>query len=184
MRQGPASVPTDEEVREVGLSLQGYTVCARGLCLARVGAEYVMRDGVRRCVRVPVEKADPELLGTMWAEFCHPESAMGRASGADDTTWNGTVGPNHVAIVLQGFTASTRGLCLVRVTGNYVTRDGARHCIRFLVDTVDPVTLGSAWAVFSKAAGWMSPPSVERSGIADRSVDQWRDAGEKRRASS
>jgi len=55
----------------------------------------------------------------------------------------------------QRYTANTHGVCLVRVIGHYVTRDGVRPCIRFLVDIVDPVQLGAVWAAFSVAAGWV-----------------------------
>jgi hypothetical protein len=183
MNRGPASLPTDEELQEVALSLQGYTVSARGMCLTRIGAEYVMRDGARRCVRVPVGKVDQELLGTTWSQFGRPDSQRRHVSAADKVTWDGTVSPHHVAIVLQGFAGGTRGLCLVRVAGNYVTHDGQRHSVSLLVDTVDPVALDAAWAAFSKVAGWMSPTSVEGAGTSDRSADEWYDTGEKRWAS-
>jgi hypothetical protein len=183
MSQSHASLLTDDELSEVALCLQGYTVCARGMCLARIGAEYVMRAATRRCVRVRVEKADQALLSTMWSEFGRPGSQRRDASAASDGASDGTVSPNHVAIVLEGFAGSTRGLCLVRVAGNYVTHDGQRHCIRFLADTVDMVALGMAWAAFSNAAGWMSPTSLEAAGTSDRSADQWRETRGKRRAS-
>jgi hypothetical protein len=153
------------------------------MCLARIGAEYVMRDGVRRCSRVPVEKADQTLLSTMWSEFGRPESQRRRGTVADDVAWDGIVSPYHVAIALEGFAGSTCGLCLVRVAGNYVTHDGQRHCIRFVVNTIDAVALGAAWAAFSKAAGWLSPTSLERAGTSDQSMDDRRDTGERRRAS-
>jgi hypothetical protein len=153
------------------------------MCLARIGSEYVMRDGARRCVRIPVAIADLAVLGATWAEFSHPDGERGRAFVARDVAWNGTVSPAHVAMVLHGYTGSTRGVCLARVVGNYVTRDGLRHCIRFLVDTSDPAGLAAAWTAFGKAAGWLSPPSAELTRTSDQTMDQWRNTGEARRAS-
>lgn len=183
MNRTSPGLPTEDEVREVALSLHGYTVSARGRCLARVGSQYVMRDSAGRCVRIPVENANMALLGAAWANFNLLENGTDRTFLARDVTWNGTVSHNHVALVLHGYTGAARGVCLARVVGNYVTRDGLRHCIRFLVDTVDPVALAAAWAAFGRAAGWLSPTSVERTSISDRSMDQWRETGEKRRAS-
>jgi hypothetical protein len=85
--------------------------------------------------------------------------------------------------VLQGYTVSTRGVCLARVVGNYVTRDGLRRCVRFLVDTVDPAALGAAWVAFSSAAGWVGGAAMGRAEILNPPADRWTEVREKRSAS-
>ncbi len=178
-----ARLPSDDEMREIDMVVQGYTVSGRGGCLARIGGEYVMRDGARRCVRIPVTGADIGVLAARWAEFSHPATEMRKMPAARDATLSGIAGPRDVAIVLQGYMTSSRGACLARVVGNYVTRDGLRHCIRFLVGSVDPVALGAAWATFSDAAGWIGAASVDCAETPDQPIGYWGDAGEERRAS-
>jgi hypothetical protein len=151
--------------------------------MTRIGAEFVMRDGARQCVRIPVASTDAVVLAAMWAEFGRPASEMGDSPATSDTAWRGTVQPKDAALVLQGYAANSRGVCLVRVVGHYVTRDGVRRCIRFLVDTVDPVMLGAAWAAFSDAAGWVRAASGVRMETLNQPVDHWTDTGEERRAS-
>jgi len=151
--------------------------------MTRIGAEFVMRDGARHCVRVPVAATDAMGLGAMWAEFSRLASEMEDSPGARDTAWRETVHPKDAGLVLQGYTANTRGVCLARVVGHYVTRDGVRRYIRFLVDTVDPVKLGTAWAAFSGAAGWVRAASGVRVETLNQPVDHWVDTGEQRRAS-
>jgi hypothetical protein len=151
--------------------------------MTRIGGEFVMRDGARRCVRVPVTATDALALGGMWAEFSRPANEMGDTPATSDTAWRGPVQPRDAALVLQGYTASTRGVCLVRVVGNYVTRDGVRRHIRFLVDTVDPVMLGAAWAVFGGAAGWVRAASGIAVETLNQPVSHWADTGEEHRAS-
>ena len=145
----PASLPCDDAMREAGLVRDGYTVSSRGRCMTRIGAAFVMRDGAGRCVRVPVASTDAPALGAMWADFSRPAGEMGDTPGTSDTAWRVTAYRGDTALVLQGYTTNARGVCLARVVGHYVTRDGVRRCIRFLVDTVDPVKLGAAWAAFS-----------------------------------
>jgi hypothetical protein len=178
-----ARLPSDDEMREIDMVLQGYTVTGPGGCLARIGAEYVMRDGARPCVRISVAGTATGVLAAKWAEFSHPATEVRKAPATRDAMLSGIASPKDVTIVLQGYMTSSRGVCLARVVGNYVTRDGLRHCIRFLVDNVDPVTLGAAWAAFSDAAGWIGAASVDRAESADQPIGYWNDAGEERRAS-
>ena len=178
-----ARLPSDDEMREINLVVQGYTVSARGACLARVDGAYVMRDSARHCVRIPVAGADLGVLGARWAEFSRPAIEIRKTPVTRDATLSGIAGPRDVAIVLQGYTTSSRGVCLARVVGNYVTRDGLRHCIRFLVGNVDPVTLGAAWAAFSDAAGWIGTASMDHTETPDQPIGYWGEAGEERRAS-
>ncbi len=176
----PASLLYDDAMREADLVLDGYTVSSRGSSLARIGAEFVMRDGVGHCVRVLVAETDVGVLGAMWAEFSRAASETENPPGTRDTDWREAVHSKDGALVLQGYTANTRGVCLVRVVGHYVTRDGVRRYVRFLVDTVDPVKLGTAWAAFSGAAGWVGTARVE---TLSRPAGHWADTGEERRAS-
>jgi hypothetical protein len=158
--------------------------------MTRIGAAFVMRDGTQRCVRVPVVTTDAQTLGSMWTEFSRPANEVERpANGMEDTpaisdtAWRGAVNQRDAALVLQGYTPSTRGVCLVRVVGHYVTRDGVRRHMRFLVDTVDPVLLGAAWAVFGGAAGWIRAASGIGVEIVNRPVGDWADAADERMAS-
>ena len=182
MNHLPASLPCDDAMREAGLVLDGYTVSSRGRCMTRIGAAFVMRDGTGRCVRVPVTTTDTPALGAMWADFSRPAREMGDAPGTSDTARRATAHRKDAALVLQGYTANTRGVCLARVVGHYVTRDGVRRCIRFLVDTVDPVKLGAAWAAFSGAAGWVHAASGAGVETLNNPVVHWADTGEARRA--
>jgi hypothetical protein len=182
MNHRPASLPRDDAMREADLVLDGYTVSSRGRCMTRIGAAFVMRDGARRCVRVPVASTDAVVLGAMWADFGRSAGEMGDTPGTSDTAWRATAHPEDAAVVLQGYTANTRGVCLARVVGHYVARDGVRRCIRFLVDTVDPVKLGAAWAAFSGAAGWVRAASGVRVETLNQPVGHWADTGEERRA--
>ena len=163
--------------------LDGYTVSSRDRCMTRIGAEFVMRDGARHCVRVLVAETDAVVLGAMWAEFSRSVSETEDSPGTRDTARTGNVHPKDAALALQGYTTNTRGVCLARVVGHYVTRDGVRRCVRFLVDTVDPVKLGTAWAAFSGAAGWVRAASAVRVETLNRPVEHWADTGEERRAS-
>jgi len=183
MDNDPARLPSDDAAREAALVLAGYTVSSRGRCMTRIGAAFVMRDDARQCVRVPVATTDAVALGAIWADFSRPAHEMGHRSDTSDTAWRGTVHSKDAALVLQGYTADTRGVCLARVVGHYVTRDGVRRCIRFLVDTVDPVKLGAAWAAFSGAAGWVGVASGARVEPLIHPVGHWADTGEERRAS-
>jgi hypothetical protein len=183
MHHLPASIPSDDDMKEAALVLQGYTVSTRGRCMTRIGAEYVMRDGAHHCVRIPVATSDAAMLGAEWAEFHRPVSVMEGTPVTREATWSGAVTPKDVALVLQGYAVSARGVCLARVAGNYVTRDGLRRCIRFLVDTVDPVTLGAAWAAFSGAAGWVGAASMGHAETLNQPIGQWADTGEQSRAS-
>jgi hypothetical protein len=176
-------LPSDDEMREIDLVVQGYTVSSRGGCLARIDGEYVMRDSAQHCVRIPAAGADLGALGARWAEFSRPAMEIRKKPATRDATLSGIAGPADVAIVLQGYMTSSRGACLARVVGNYVTRDGLRHCIRFLVGNVDPVTLGAAWAAFSDAAGWIGTASVDHAETPGQSIGYWAEAGEERRAS-
>ena len=190
---GLARTPSDEEMGEIALVAAGYTVSRRRRCITRIGAEYVMRDAHGNCVRVPVASADAARLGGVWANFCHPvnevpanetqATGMYDAQDAHDATLSGPVQSRDVSLVLQGYTVSTRGVCLARVVGNYVTRDGLRRCIRFLVDTVDPAALGAAWVAFGGAAGWVGEVSVGGMETLNGPVERWSDAREKRSAS-
>lgn len=179
----PARPLCEDAMREADRVVQGYTVSFRGRCMTRIGAEFVMRDGARRCIRVPVAATDALVLGGMWAEFSRPANEVEDTPATSDTAWRGTVHPRDAALVLQGYTASTRGVCLVRVVGNYVTRDGVRRHIRFLVDTVDPVMLGAAWAVFGGVAGWVRAASGIGVETLNQPVGHWADTGEEHRAS-
>jgi len=183
MNHLPASLRCDDAMQEVSLVLDGYTVSSRGRCMTRIGGAFVMRDGTGRCVRVPVTTTEAPALGAMWAAFSRPAREMGDAPGTSDAAWRATAHPRDAALVLQGYTANTRGVCLARVVGHYVTRDGVRRCIRFLVDTVDPVKLGAAWAAFSDAAGWVHAASGVRVETLNDPVGHWADTGEERRAS-
>ena len=174
--------PSEEDAGEVALVTVGYTVSSRGRCITRIGAEYVMRDASEHCVRSPVATTDVAALGVMWANFGPPADATERAHVARDVTRNGPVHAKEVALELQGYTVSTRGICLARVVGNYVTRDGLRRCIRFLVDTVDPTTLSAAWTVFSGAVGWVGEASMGRAEITNGPANQWAGAVENRPA--
>jgi hypothetical protein len=183
INQRPASLPCDNALNEAALVLGGYTVSSRGRCMTRIGPEFVLRDGAHRCIRIPVATTDAVVLGAVWAQFGRPTSEIGGRKGADDTAGRGTVHPQDAALVLQGYTTSTHGVCLVRVAGHYVTRDGVRRCIRFLVDTVDPVQLGAAWAAFSGAAGWMHATSGVRLETLNLPAESWADTDEEHRAS-
>jgi hypothetical protein len=191
MNDLPASPPRDDAMMEADQVVQGYTVSFRDRCLTRIGAAFVMRDGGRRCVRLPVAITDTLALGRKWAEFSRPanESASPPANeikdtpGASSTARRGTVNPKDASLVLQGYTSSTHGVCLVRVVGHYVTRDGVRRHIRFLVDTVDPVLLGAAWAVFGGTAGWVRAASGIAVEILNQPVADWADTDEERLAS-
>jgi len=160
MNQLPASLPCDDAMSEAGLVLEGYTVSFRGCCATRIGAAFVMRNGAHRCVRIPVATTDAVVLGAAWAEFSRPAYEMAGTQCAGDAA--GPVHPRDAALVLQGYTTSKHGVCLVRVAGHYVTRDGVRRFTRLFVDTVDPVQLGAAWAAFSAAAGWVHVTSGVR----------------------
>jgi len=72
----PAHLSCDAAVSEADLVLDGYTVSSRGRCVTRIGEEFVMRDSAYRCVRVPVDSTDPQVLGAIWADFCRPASGM------------------------------------------------------------------------------------------------------------
>jgi len=176
-------------MKEADLVLDGYTVSSRGTCMTRIGPAFVMRDGTHRCVRVPVTTTDAMALGAMWADFNRSTSEMSANGNADtsatnDAAWRGTAAVKDAALVLDGYTATARGVCLARVVGHYVTRDGVRRYIRFLVDTVDPMKLGTAWAAFSGAAGWVCPASEVRVETLNQRLDPWADAGKQRRASA
>jgi hypothetical protein len=183
MNHHPASPPCDDAMREADLVLDGYTVSFRGRCMTRIGAAFVLRDGAHHCVRAPVATTAAPALGAMWAEFSRPISEMVGTPGTGDTALRAAVHHKDAALVMQGYTASSHGVCLVRVVGHYVARDGVRRCIRFLVDTVDPVRLGAAWAAFSDVAGWVGAASGMRVETLHQSVGQWADTGEERRAS-
>ena len=183
MNDIPANPPSDDAMKEADRVVQGYTVSFRDRCMTRIGAEYVMRDGAHRCVRVPVATTDALALGGKWAEFSRRASEVEENSGTSETAWRGTVHPKDSALVLQGYMPSTHGVCLVRVVGHYVTRDGVRRHIRFLVDTVDPVMLGAAWAIFGNAAGWAHAASGLGVEILHQPVGDWADAAEERMAS-
>jgi hypothetical protein len=178
----PTSLLCDDAMNQADLVLDGYTVSVRGRCMARIGATFVMREGLDRCVRIPATNTDALLLGTMWADFCRPVSGVQEPPVASDAPLRGTVPPKDVSLVLQGYTTNTHGVCLARVIGHYVARDGARRCIRFLVDTVDPVKLGAAWAAFSDAAGWVRAVSAAHLETLNQPAAHWSDAGEERSA--
>jgi hypothetical protein len=189
MNHSPASLPREDAMKEADLVLDGYTVSSRGTCMTRIGPAFVMRDGTHRCVRVPVTTTDAMALGAMWADFNRSTSEMSANGNADtsatnDAAWRGTAAVKDAALVLDGYTATARGVCLARVVGHYVTRDGVRRYIRFLVDTVDPMKLGTAWAAFSGAAGWVCPASEVRVETLNQPLDPWADAGKQRRASA
>ena len=179
----PARLSGDTAVSEADLVLAGYTVSLRGRCMTRIGEQFVLRDSAHRCVRVRVADTNASALGAIWADFCCPSGGTAIPSDASETSCPGTVLPKDISLVLQGYTTNTRGVCLARVVGHYVARDGVRRYIRFLVDTVDPVKLGAAWAAFSDAAGWVRGVSGARAETSNPSVDHWFDSGEERRAS-
>jgi hypothetical protein len=183
MNHGAARAPSDEEMGEIALVAAGYTVSCRRRCITRIGANYVMRDASGHCVRIPVATIDPVSLGGVWANFGHSANEMEDTQVVRDATWSGPVQPKDVALVLQGYTVSTRGVCLARVVGNYVTRDGLRRCVRFLVDTVDPAALGAAWVAFSSAAGWVGSASMGRAETLNAPADRSAEVREKRSAS-
>jgi hypothetical protein len=191
MNDLPANPSRDDAMREADRVVHGFTVSFRDRCLTRIGAAFVMRDGARRCVRLPVAITDTQALGRKWAEFSRfanePESPPANdikdTPGASSTARRGTVTPNDSSLVLQGYTSSTHGVCLVRVVGHYVTRDGVRRHIRFLVDTVDPVLLGAAWAVLGGAAGWVRASSGIAVEISNQPVADWADTVEEHLAS-
>lgn len=188
MTYRPTALPRDDAMREADLVLEGYTVTARGKCMARIGPEVVMRDGAHRCVRVPAVTTNAIALGTLWMDFSCPASEMPASGMADmpgtsDPTGRGAVPPRDAALILHGYTTSAHGVCLARVAGHYVARDGVRRCIRFLVDTIDPVKLGTAWATFSSAAGWVRTASAVPTEILNQPIDHWVEMGEERRVS-
>jgi hypothetical protein len=151
--------------------------------MARIGADYVMRDAAGHCVRFRAATTNAATLGAAWANFSRTADAMAVTSVTRETTSDGSIHPKDVALVLQGYTVSATGVCLARVVGHYVTRDGQRRRIRCLIDTVDPVTLGTAWAAFSDAAGWVGVTTTRPAETTSRPIDQWVDAVERRRAS-
>lgn len=188
MNHLPAHLSYDAAMSEADLVLDGYTVSSRGRCMTRIGGEFVMRDSAQRCVRVPAADTDALVLGAIWADFCRPASGMENKPEASDMPWRGTVLPKDASLVLQGYTTNTHGVCLARIIGHYVARDGVRRCIRFLVDTVDPVKLGAAWAAFSDAAGWVRAASRVRAetvnqAAGNQAAGHWSDTGEEHRAS-
>ena len=178
----PTSPLFDDAMNEADMVLDGYTVSARGRCMARIGAAFVMREGADRCVRIPARNTDALVLGSMWADFCRRESGAEDSPGASDAPVRGTVSSEDASLVLHGYTTNTHGVCLARVIGHYVAPDGVRRCIRFLVDTVDPMKLGAAWAAFSDAAGWVRAVSGVRIETLNQPAGHWSDAGEERRA--
>ena len=165
---------------EAELARDGHTVSSRGRCLARIGEQFVMRDSAHRCVRVQVANTDASVLGAIWADFCRPSSGKKDLPDASESPWRGTILPKDASLVLQGYTTITRGACLARVAGHYVARDGVRRCIRFLVDAVDPVKLGTAWAAFSDAAGWVRAASGVSAETLNDPVGTWTDIDEER----
>jgi hypothetical protein len=189
MNHSPASLPWEDAMKEADLVLDGYTVSSRGTCMTRIGPAFGMRDDTDRCVLVPVATTDAMAFGAMWADFNRTTSEMS-ANGKADTSatnnaaWRGTAAVKDAALVLDGYTTSARGVCLARVVGHYVTRDGVCRYIRFLVDTVDPTKLGTAWAAFGGAAGWVRPASEVRVETLNQPFDPWADAGKQRRASA
>ena len=56
-------------LRDAGLVMQGFIVTTDDLCLARVGMDYVMRDGHGRYTRIPGDTVSLELLGAAWTAF-------------------------------------------------------------------------------------------------------------------
>jgi hypothetical protein len=62
-------VVSDEAASDVSLVLRGYTVSKRGCCLTCIASEYVMRNSLRHCVRLPIETVDPGTLAAAWANF-------------------------------------------------------------------------------------------------------------------
>ena len=182
MANDAASGSIDNDMREAALVLQGYTVSARGRCIARIGGEYVMRYAAGYCVRIPIAGVDALALGAKWAEFNRPANAKPTMPATGDAKWSRAVSPKDGALSLQRYVASTRGGCLVQVVGNYVTRDGLRHRVRLLVDTVDPATLEAAWGAFAKAAGWINAASMEGVETAEHRVRYLGDPAERLRA--
>jgi hypothetical protein len=183
MSDNPASHPSDDDMREATLVHQGLTVSSRGSCMTRIGKNYVLRDADLHCVRLPVATTDTMMLGAAWADFSRTADATGVTSITDAATWSGSICPKDVGLVLQGYTVTAPGVCLARVVGNYVTRDGHRRRIRCLTDTVDPVALGAAWAAFSDAAGWVGVEPARRAETVSQPIDRWVDDVERRRAS-
>lgn len=177
------AIPSKDDVRDIGLVLQGYTISSRGSCMTRIGTDYVMRDSVRHCVRLPAAVHNSMTLSLAWAEFSRPTSERTVMSIHGEATRNALVHPKDTALVLQGYTAGGQGVCLARVVGNYVTRDGVHRCVRLLVDAVDPVVIGAAWKAFSGAAGWKIANARAEAVPSNRSVRQVAGPGEKRVAS-
>ena len=183
MNDFPAIPPSDDAMKEAERVVHGYTVSFRDSCMTRIGAEYVMRDGAHRCIRLLVATTDILALGAKWAEFSRSDNEIEETSGTTAAPWHGTVHPKDAALVLQGYMPSTHGVCLVRVVGHYVTRDGVRRHVRFLVDAVDPTMLGAAWAIFGGAAGWVHAASGLGLEILHHPVGNWADAAGERMAS-
>ena len=188
MTYHPASFSCDDAMKEADLVLDGYAVSSQGRCMTRIDAEFVMRDVADRCVRLPAATTDALVLGAMWADFNHPAIAMQDPADTSEPSSRGPVLPKDTSLVLQGYTTNTRGMCLARITGHYIARDGVRRCVRFLVDTVDPVRFGATWAAFSDAAGWVRAGSGARVEIpnqvaGDRAAGHRSHTGEERRAS-
>jgi hypothetical protein len=151
--------------------------------MAAIGKNYVMRDAARHCIRLPIATTDTAMLGAAWADFTRTADATGLTSITDEAASGGLICAKDVGLVLQGYTVTAAGVCLARVVGNYVTRDGHRRRIRCLTETVDPVKLGAAWAAFSDAAGWMGMEPARRLEAGKQPIDQWVDGVERRRAS-
>src|SRR5271166_3802268 len=73
----------------------------------------------------------------------------------------------EAALVLAGYTVSSRGRCMTRIGAAFVMRDDARQCVRVPVATTDAVALGAIWADFSR-------PAHEMGHRSDTSDTAWR----------
>jgi hypothetical protein len=69
MSVAPGSIVHADAVRDVSLVLRGYTVSRHRRCLSLIAGNYVMRDSLRHCIRLPIDTVDPGTLAAAWADF-------------------------------------------------------------------------------------------------------------------
>lgn len=60
---------TDEDRRQVELVINGYTISTRTAAIARIGADYVMRDCHGRRISLASDDTDPARLYAAWVAF-------------------------------------------------------------------------------------------------------------------
>ncbi len=69
MSVSPGSIVHADAVSDVSLVLRGYTVSRHRRCLSLIAGNYVMRDSLHHCIRLPIDTVDPGTLATAWADF-------------------------------------------------------------------------------------------------------------------